>query len=133
MRSYTVHDVDKLDPLFFRCGAPSLKPSFVEGPDDLVEGVFLGFTIPVAPRVGVLGFEFGWGCIETDRSTASDELASEGGFPPPGFPGGGFPGFPPGIHPGQIVIPQAADLTHEFRHQRERWLPPGFPGENASR
>jgi hypothetical protein len=42
-------------------------------------------------------------------------------------------GFPPGIHPGQIVIPQVADLTHEFRHQVAGWLPPGFPGENASR
>ncbi|TBN53171.1 hypothetical protein EYF88_02960 [Paracoccus sediminis] len=60
-------------------------------------------------------------------------MASRGGFRPPGFPGGGFPGFPPGIHPGQLPTPQAADLTHEFRHQVARWLPPGFPGETASR
>jgi len=51
---------------------------------------------------------------------ASNELAFHGGFWPPGFPRGGFPGFPPGIHPGQIVIPQAADLTHEFRQQHAR-------------
>lgn len=60
-------------------------------------------------------------------------LFPKGGFPQPGFPGGDFPGFLPGIHPGQIVILQASDLTHEFRHTVTGWLPPGFPGENASR
>ena len=60
-------------------------------------------------------------------------MAFCGGFWPPGFPGGGFPGFPPGIHPGQIEIPQAADLTQDFRLRVARWLPPGFPGEIASR
>ena len=64
-------------------------------------------------------------------STASDELAFRGGFRPLASRRW-LPGFPPGIHPGQIVIPQAADLSHEFRRQAQvasAWL----PGENASR
>ena len=40
----------------------------------------------------------GLGIREAD-SAISDELASRGGFGPPGFPEGGFPGFAPVIHP----------------------------------
>jgi len=59
-----------------------------------------------------------------------------------GFLAGGFrwlasgkwlPWIPKRIQRAKIVIPQAFDIESLFPRSPGRWIPPGFPGENACR
>ena len=59
-------------------------------------------------------------------------------LPTGGFRRGGFRkvdslASPKRIQHAKIVIPQAFDNESLFPRSRAKWLPPGFPGEKASR
>ena len=64
---------------------------------------------------------------------ASDGMASDGWLPAWWLPQSGFLGFHKRIQHDEIVIPQAFDIESLFPRSSGRWLPPGFPGEKASR
>ena len=55
------------------------------------------------------------------------------GFRPRWLPQSGFPGFRKRIQHSKIVILQAFDNELFFQRLPGRWIPPGFPGENACR
>ena len=61
------------------------------------------------------------------------QVASAGWLPARWLPQTGFPGFRKRIQHAKIVIPQAFDNESLFPRSRTKWLPPGFPGEKASR
>jgi hypothetical protein len=66
-------------------------------------------------------------------SMASLQVASAGWLPVRWLPQTGFPGFRKRIQRAKIVIPQAFDNESLFPTSPGRWIPPGFPGEEASR
>ena len=66
-------------------------------------------------------------------SMASWQVASgQGGFLA-WFSKSGFRGFHKRIQHGKIVIPQVFDIESLFLRSPGRWIPPGFPGEKATR
>ena len=69
-------------------------------------------------------------CVD---SMASRQVASAVWLPARWLPQTGFPGFRKRIQHAKIVIPQAFDNKSLFLRSGGRWIPPGFPGEKASR
>jgi hypothetical protein len=67
---------------------------------------------------GVNGF-----AVAGFRWLASDAVASKSGFP----------GFRKRIHQARAAISQAFDNESLFLIRANRWIPSGFPGEEASR
>jgi len=64
---------------------------------------------------------------------ASVRLASLGWLPVWWLPQTGFPGFRKRIQHAKLVISQAFDNESLFPRSPVNWIPPGFPGEKASR
>ena len=57
MLANALGDIDELDLLLFRCGAPALEPAFIEGTNDIVQRIQLFFTAMRPSRIGVLGVD----------------------------------------------------------------------------
>jgi len=66
-------------------------------------------------------------------STASRRVASDAWLPARWLPQTGFTGFRKRIQRAKVVIWQTFDNESLFQNSPGKWLPPGFPGETASR